>query len=110
MFWTVVLLRAGARLRIIILMIRCADECDPHLPAFAALKSAALPWARTIRPPVADISLCSRIGSDIRTDVPEGCASTLGQCTGDLNDPTRWRSRRARCMPPRLPRYVCVHL
>src|SRR5215208_4742559 len=56
-FGTVVLLRAMARLRIIILMMTCADECEPVCQHSQLLKSAALSWARTSRPPVADIFL-----------------------------------------------------
>ena len=56
------------------------------------------------------ISLCSKIGW--RFEPRDGRLSLkvalwpLGQCTGDLNDSTRWRSRCARCMPTRLSRYV----
>src|SRR3954453_12234433 len=41
-FGTVVLLRAMARLRIIILMMICADECEPVREHSQLLKSAAL--------------------------------------------------------------------
>src|SRR3954447_14194106 len=114
-FGTVVLLRAMVRLRIIILMMICADECEPVCEHSQLLKSAALDMGTNESSARRrHLSLCSRIGSAIRTagraTVPAGCASSLGQCTGDLNDPTRWRSLRARRMPPRLSRYVCVHL
>src|SRR6478609_5176729 len=114
-FGTVVLLRAMTRLRIIILMMTCAVECEPVCEHSQLLKSAALDMGTNESSARRrHLSLCSRIGSAIRAagraTVPAGCASSRGQCTGDLNDPTRWRSRRARRMPTRLPRYVRVHL
>ena len=72
---------------------------------------SSLTWARTRRPPVADKSLFAA-GSVRQFEPRDGRLSLkvalwpLGQCTGDLNDSTRWRSRRARCMPTRLSRYV----